>query len=283
MTNTRRDALRRLAIFGLLVFVCGMMSPTSFAADAPPFVAGAARLPAGSAEAGEVLLSELSCLACHSNESKLPPSLVWKAGPLIGGVGDRLRPEYLREFLLNPSAAKPGTTMPNVLAGQPEAKRAELAEDLTNFLMQLRGAPPAAPSPAGDKERGRELYHSVGCVACHSNVPLVRLAEKYAPGQLVQFLCKPLDVRPAGRMPDLRLTPQEAADIAAFIAPEPPVSKSQFELDPAKAQRVVAAFQSLGCISCHGGGVGSKVLRELDPKGGCLAEAPKPGVPHYPL
>jgi mono/diheme cytochrome c family protein len=283
MINAPRHAFLRGLVGGLALLLCGGAASESVAAETPPYVAGAARLPATSTEAGEVLLSELSCVACHGEESKLPPSLVWKAGPLIGGIGDRLRAEYVREFLLNPSATKPGTTMPNLLAGQPEAKRAELADDLTNFLMQLRGAPAAAPIPAGDKENGRELYHSVGCVACHSTVPLVRLAEKYAPGQLAQFLCKPLDVRPAGRMPDLRLSPQEAADIAAFIAPEPPVTKPQFVPDPAKAQRGVVAFQTLGCISCHGGGAGSKPLRELDPKGGCLSETPKAGVPHYPL
>jgi cytochrome c551/c552 len=268
-----------------LLLVCGLAATTAQAgaADPPPFVAGAARLAPASAEAGEILLSELSCLACHGNDSKLPSTLVWKAGPNIGGVGDRLRAEYVREFLTHPAATKPGTTMPDLLAGQPEAQRAGLAEDLTHFLMQLRGAAPVAAAIEGDPERGRDLYHSVGCVACHSTVPLVRLAEKYAPGQLAQFLCNPLEARPAARMPNLRLAAQEGADLAAFIAPEPPATRTPFALDPAKAQRGAQAFQTLGCIACHGGGGNSKPLRNLQPEAGCLAETPPAGVPHYPL
>ena len=100
-----------------------LVAAVSLGADAPPFVAGSVRLPPGSAESGEILLSELSCLACHGDGSKLLPTLVWKAGPNIGGVGDRLRPEYIREFLSHPAVTKPGTTMPDLLAGRPEAKK----------------------------------------------------------------------------------------------------------------------------------------------------------------
>jgi cytochrome c551/c552 len=268
---------------GALALALAGLTALAQAADTPAYVAGYTRLPATSAEAGDVLLSELSCLACHSEESKLPPTLQWKAGPTIGGAGDRLRAEYVREFLTHPSATKPGTTMPDLLAGQPEAKRAELADDLTNFLMQLRGDASAPANLPGDQEKGRELYQSIGCVACHSTVPLVRLADKYAPGQLAQFLTHPLDVRPAGRMPDLHLSAQEATDLAAFLAPQPPANKTPFVLDPTKAARGAQAFQSLGCIACHGGGGNSKPLRALQPDNGCLAEAPKSGVPHYPL
>jgi mono/diheme cytochrome c family protein len=269
---------------GALALALTCLATLAHAVDAPPYVAGYARLPATSVEAGEVLLSELSCLACHGAESKLPPALQWKAGPVIGGVGTRLRAEYVREFLAHPAATKPGTTMPDLLAGQPEAKRAELADDLTHFLMQLVADAPVPSNLAGDKEKGRDLYNGIGCVACHSTVPLVRLGEKYAPGQLVQFLTHPLAVRPSGRMPDLRLSAQEAADLAAFLAPEPPTSKTPFIVDPAKAGRGAQAFTSLGCAACHGGAGVGKALADLQNRdGGCLAEKPAAGVPHYSL
>ena len=255
----------------------------SFAADVPPLVMGYEWLQPQSAEAGEMLLSELSCLACHASDTKLPPVLARKPGPNLGAAGDRLRAEYVRQFLADPAGMKPGTTMPNLIAAQPETKRAGLADDLTHFLMQLRGPQDAVADAKGNADTGRELYHSVGCVACHSTVPLVRLAEKYAAGQLAHFLRNPLDARPAGRMPDFHLSAQEAADLAAFVAPEPPANNAPFVLDPAKAQRGAQAFVALGCVSCHGGGVNSKPLAALDPKGGCLAEAAKPGVPRYPL
>jgi mono/diheme cytochrome c family protein len=280
------NTLVKTLVIGLAV-VSGAVDCDTLAAETPPLVMGFERLlhtPAGAGtEAGEVLLSELSCLACHRDDSKLPPALAWKSGPNLGAVGDRLRAEYIREFLANPAATKPGTTMPSLIAAQPEAQRAELADDLTHFLMQLRGSQDTAAATKGTAETGRELYHSAGCVACHSSVPLVRLGEKYAPGQLAHFLRNPLEVRPAGRMPDFHLSAQEAADLAAFIAPEPPASKGQFVGDPAKAQRGAQAFQSLGCISCHGGGANRKPLVALDPNAGCLTENPTPGIPRYPL
>src|SRR5688572_21240841 len=91
------------------------------AAERPPMVLGYQQLlhaPGGAhAEAGEVLLAELSCLACHSDDSKLPAALAWKPGPNLSAVGDRLRADYIRRYLASPAAAKPGTTMPNLLAG----------------------------------------------------------------------------------------------------------------------------------------------------------------------
>ncbi len=281
--HARRNSILRAATFRLALLVCALATAVSRGADTPPYVAGSVRLTSGSAEAGEILLSELSCLACHGDESKLPAALIWKAGPNLGGGGDRLRAEYVREFLAHPAATKPGTTMPDLLSGQPESRRPELADDLTHFLMQLRSPTSGAAPLEGDKEKGHELYQSVGCVACHHTVPLVRLAEKYAPGQLAQFLRNPLEVRPAARMPDLHLSAQEAADLAAFIAPVPPVSNAAFVVDHAKAERGILAFQSLGCIACHGGGAAGKPLRSLRPEGGCLADMPPPGVPRYAL
>ncbi len=260
---------------------CAAVLTTSaaLAADAPPFVAGYELLPPQSAEAGEVLLSELSCLACHRDESKLPPALAWKPGPLLGDVGDRLRAEYIQEFLTNPAATKPGTTMPHVLAGQP----AETVENLTHFLLQMRGTKAAGAPAAGDAAKGRGHFENIGCIACHAKVPLVRLAEKYAPGQLARFLQHPLETRPGARMPDFHLDAEQAADLAAFLAPEPPATKARFSADPAKAALGAQAFQTLGCISCHGGGGNAKPLAVLNAQTGCLAEASKPGVPHYTL
>ncbi len=271
-------------------FAIALVVAQVIAADTAPYVAGSARLPTGSAEAGDILLSELSCLACHREDSKLPPALVWKAGPNLGTVGDRLRPEYIREFLSHPATTKPGTTMPDLIAGQPESQRAELAENLTHFLMQLRSPQPvpgsAPATPAGDWFRGHDLFQSIGCVACHSTVPLVRLTDKYASGQLAQFLLHPLEVRPAARMPDLHLSAQETADLVVYLSPEAPASKSgtPFTLDAAKAERGALAFQSLGCIACHGGAVAAaKPVHELKPDAGCLAETPPAGVPRYAL
>lgn len=270
-----------------LILSLGLAGLLGAAAFATPVVPGYERLHrAGSgesAEAGEVLLSELSCLACHSSSDVKASPLHWKSGPDLSAAGDRLRASYVRQFLANPTAVKPGTTMPDVLAGQPPEQRAELAENLTHYVMQQRARQPSAPLPTGVAEKGAELFQSVGCIACHSEVPLTRLGEKYAPGQLSRFLAKPLAVRPSGRMPDLRLAPQEAADLAAHLAPTTGEKEPMFTVDAAKAARGAEAFQTLGCASCHGGATTGRTISFTKSDAGCLAEKPPAGVPHYAL
>ncbi|MEA3207753.1 MAG: hypothetical protein QOE70_810 [Chthoniobacter sp.] len=231
-------------------------------------------------EAGEVLLSELSCLACHRDgPARVPP---WRRGPDLSAAGNRLRASYVREFLADPAAVEPGTTMPNLTAAQPQP--AELVEDLTHYVMDLQK--PEGTGGAvreGSVEKGRELFRTVGCVACHGDVPMQRLGEKYAPGQLERFLEKPLKVRPDGRMPDLHLAGKEAAHLAAYLAPSAPKEEAGFKVDDARASRGRKAFASLGCESCHVGRSESKARAFLDPKRGCLSAEPPPGVPVYAL
>ena len=70
------------------------------------------------------------------------------------------------KFLADPQATKPGTTMPNVLAGIPAAERGPIVEALVHFLATTGQAALANPSRHA-VNRGEALYHSIGCVACH--------------------------------------------------------------------------------------------------------------------
>lgn len=102
------------------------------------------------------------------------------------------------------------------------------------------GRPPLAPAgPAAaqaDPARGRGLVAARGCVACHtvpgvrgprSNVgpPLEDLARRAylggalpnTPANLARWLLDPPAFNPDTAMPDMDLTPAEAADIAAFL------------------------------------------------------------------
>lgn len=92
-----------------------------------------------------------------------------------------------------------------------------------SLLPALRSAAAAEASalPAAEAvERGRALYQSVGCVACHSpekalpgSLPLGPLAEKYSLASLTAFLKDPLAARPGGRMPDSHLEHAEAEGV----------------------------------------------------------------------
>src|SRR5262245_54172105 len=110
----------RLAWLGVLLL---LPAGQPAASAARPVVAGferfysseKANLPSG----GRLLLGELNCTGCHATPDKAAPR---KQAPILDGVGGRVRVRHLRKFLADPQAVKPGTTMPNLLAKDPDAK-----------------------------------------------------------------------------------------------------------------------------------------------------------------
>lgn len=119
---------------------------------------------------GELLLSDHACTRCHQAEPAAEARLSPKVAPRLGEVGARVTPQYLRRFLLDPAATKQGTTMPDVLAHLGPALKAQTVDELTHFLASRGGAidqSGVAVSPSM-LERGRQLFHQVGCVGCHA-------------------------------------------------------------------------------------------------------------------
>lgn len=293
----------------LAVLGCGLASAT---AATPPIVAGYERFhraaPAEAAEGGLLLLGELNCVACHRlpGTGGLPP----RPAPLLGDVGARLDPTALAAFLTHPAQFKPGTLMPRTSLAAAEVSA------LTAYLGTLGRPRAEAEWPAGSVETGRQLYHAVGCVACHApdaafapsvaagetrpkeplgSVPL-GLGARYDRAALVRFLLDPLAVRPAARMPDAHLTPGEAADIAAYLQRERggPTSAGGPSASPALVAEGRRLFTVRGCAACHGdpspGPATAAPSAAPDLRGddaalarGCLAEQPRPGAPDFSL
>ena len=122
--------------------------------------------PLTQAQAGDVLISELSCAACHGGVQR--SSLPEKTAPDLIEAGARISPEFLRRYLASPSLTHPGTTMPDVLVSQPESERDRIAEALTHFLIaQSKAVFQTEATEPVDRQQGKSLFHSVGCVACH--------------------------------------------------------------------------------------------------------------------
>ncbi len=245
--------------------------------------------PLSQSEAGSVLISELRCAACH--EGIVRNSLPEKTAPDLSQVGTRITPDYLRRFLASPVAAHPGTTMPDMLASKPESERQAIAEALTHFLVaQSKSVQPSEPTESVDRKQGKELFHSVGCVACHgpkeahpdiqnnSNrnveeeeevdedadpalaarkaikpvaILLRHVATKYTVKSLGEFLFQPLHVRSSGRMPDMKLTPAESLAIAGYLIGDQSQPVDTLILDAALVEQGKKHFQSLNCASCH--------------------------------
>lgn len=84
------------------------------------------------------------------------------------------------------------------------------------------------------------------------SIPLGRLQAKYTHEQLASFLSNPLQVRPAGRMPDLKLKPQEALDIAGYLlGKQQAVQFKPFQVQAELAAKGRKLFSRLGCVQCH--------------------------------
>ncbi len=216
---------------------------------------------------GMVLLGQLNCLACHAGGSK-NEMIRTGQGPDLSDAGARIDPDYLERYIADPSNVKPGTTMPDVMAALDADARPAAARSIAHYLVSLASQKfrPQAPDRAAAL-RGRELFHSVGCVACHSprgddgsellpgeSVPLGRLEEKYNVDGLLAFLKDPHSVRPSGRMPNMQLTHWEARDITHYLLKDVKVAaplRDTVPLDPALATKGKQQFNELGCVQCH--------------------------------
>ena len=176
---------------------------------------------------GQLLLGELNCSACHKPEADLEKWVLKKQAPVLDGVGGRVRASYLRAFLNDPHAVKPGTTMPNLLAALPAHERKDNVEALVHFLASTGTLKDTRPMPKS-VANGKKLFHQVGCAVCHGPkdtklkdeatvLPLGEVSKKYSIVSLSSFLQDPHKIRPSGRMPGLHLTASEAQDIAHYL------------------------------------------------------------------
>lgn len=268
---------------------------------------------------GLLLLAELNCTACHAVPQSWEERLKAKAGPDLSAVGSRLDPDTLWLMIRSPQNRKKGTQMPGLFAGAEGDD--EKVEALVEYLSSLKQPMPKVP--AGDVTRGKELYHKVGCVACHepakdvrppkvaadaevekpgnASVPIA-LADAYDFTALSHFLHNPLTVRPSGRMPDMRLSVQQASDIAAYLhvgrVAEKATARAALKIPKQGIEKGRDLFEKLNCIACHktsnvvpasaGSGnvansITTKPLKALSQDKGCLAEKQPSGTPRFDL
>ena len=228
---------------------------------------------------GRELFEELGCSNCHLSESL---SITRWQGPVLSGLGGRVKPAWIRHWLDAPESFRPWASMPTMLSA---TERGHVAA----FLASL-GAESIAEPDFGEhhSRRGRTNFQSLGCTACHtSELSLVGLGSKMTVGRLQDFLRDPLRIAPAGRMPSFHLSADEALDLAAFLALS---TNESFELpiasgDVDQGRKLV---QTAGCLACHSlEGVPSAhvapELTSLRSKHGCLGDSPATRIPRYRL
>jgi mono/diheme cytochrome c family protein len=226
--------MRDFRLLRWLPAVAGFVALTSVASSAAvpqhPVVPGVERVLSGEdakAAAGRILLAELNCVSCHKAEGAVAAQLKPKQAPILDQVGSRVQVEWLQEYLTSTHAAKAGTTMPDLFAGLSEPDRAAKVTALTHFLAST-GVVAQSRADGGAVGRGDQLYHEIGCFACHGSrkgdaknlaavIPLGKVEKKYTIPSLTAFLKDPLHVRPSGRMPSFNLNDKQARDLACYF------------------------------------------------------------------
>lgn len=230
---------------------------------------------------GLALIRTLSCTACHAVEhDRWREMLAPEPAPALAMSSPAFPEAWLREWVTNPAAIKPGSAMPALMRG---AAKQDI-EDVVHFVRSLSAHAGDDDDGAGERaehgdgasgaaasiQTGLVAYHRVGCVACHgplnespgggpvavtteeSYVPLGAVGRKWSIESLREFLREPSRRHPSGRMPDMLLTHTEADAIARYLdwrfggdrAPKGVV-------EPERVARGRERFASMGCAACH--------------------------------
>ncbi len=258
---------------------------------------------------GRELFLEHRCAKCHTPPASAQgaPELVMDA-PSFDGIGARRHFAWLKEWILDPHAQRAGAQMPKVFHGTSAPADADAT---AAYLSSLNAVGPAltflkpyklvaavanaAESPAAQQEEGKTLLEKLHCNACHNlpgaaadakKISLDHLTRKFPGGKLVEFLRAPERHYAWTRMPDFRLTAEEANEVAKLLLEKLPVFKLPgAPTDPTILARGKKLVASAGCLSCHAlpnmkNEFVSKPLTQLVAakwNGGCLAEKPAVG------
>jgi cytochrome c2 len=195
-------------------------------------------------------------------------SLRW--APSLAGA-DRLRRDYIRDFLLSPHDVRPG-----LIAEMPRLPLTR--DDATRIAAHL--SPDEDGKLDGDPVKGEALYRGLACARCHRFTgasvddaalhasgraqgkldqwalapDLRRARDRVRPAQLAAWIAKP-----RGAMPDLGISTANARDLAAFIARTPlaamsspqPVTRLPLLDRPVLWAEVEAKVFRNVCWHCH--------------------------------
>src|SRR5688500_18521304 len=241
---------------------------------------------------GRQLFAEHRCVRCHTSDVQKTegamPELAADA-PNLDGIGARVNQAWLAKWIDDPKHFRPTTAMPRMFAKAVGGKVSDSAAHIAAYLASDGGdTPTEMPQVSKDAAQdGARLFANLGCVGCHvaptidkpaetPNVrnPLAHVKDKWKTAALIEFLKAPEKHYPWSKMPNFRLSDDEAKHLAAFVTSPGELKQ---EIINGDAKRGLELFQSSGCINCHGVKVDNKfktkALVELsDFNRGCMAK-----------
>ena len=226
---------------------------------------------------GERLFEDLGCHGCHLTEGYeelAKESGVSAIGPSLRRIGAKLDRGWMVRWIENPHAFRPRTRMPNFMFDEAQAVQ------ITAFILSTTRQPSeewqnAHSDPGVDPSlvgRGKVLVESLGCRGCHALDPdevagqvgankdiapnLSGIAEKTGARWIYHWIKNPRGYSAIARMPNLRLSDDEARAITAYLTTlgEAKPAPSELEQRLADAANVAAGeklVRKYGCAGCH--------------------------------
>ena len=200
---------------------------------------------------GRKLAEAHGCFSCHKVQGF---ENLWKVGPNLEHVHSKLNHDWIVRWLENPKAFRPSTKMPQIFNLSNTSSPEDL--DKNNAAIQgiaaylLKNSEPVVlskPPAEGSAESGEKLVKTLGCLGCHNAAgvtvsnfgpELSNLGSKVTPEWLYSWLKDPKHYSSETRMPNLRLSDQEAADITAYLLSQKNTSFDGQLVPPAKPEVV---------------------------------------------
>jgi mono/diheme cytochrome c family protein len=225
---------------------------------------------------GRELFLDHRCHKCHT-DAKLAetgvPELKMDA-PSFEGIGARRNYEWMGRWIHDPKSLRPGAQMPKLLHGanareDAEAMAAYLASLKTGGEVKFSTVPyktkqnePAEGEGHAPNGEPKPLYEPLHCAGCHNppdakepdpaKLSQKRIAEKFPPGKLAEYLRQPDAHYAWTRMPDFYLSEKEAKELEDWLfAAAPKAELKPAPTDAAIIERGKKLVQTTGCLNCH--------------------------------
>ncbi|MAE69272.1 MAG: hypothetical protein CME06_02255 [Gemmatimonadetes bacterium] len=205
---------------------------------------------------GRKTVEKHGCTGCH----RIAGMSDRRVGPPLYHVGDKVFPEWLPRWLDAPESYLTNVRMPDFQLG---LKRSTA---ISAYLLSLSSEWDEIGSismEGADAEAGRWVFEERGCQACHAidgeggdhGPDLSKAGEKLVPEWVAAWVKQPRHYSPDARMPSLRLTDDEARDVAAFVtsrgARRADAALERKLNDPEMIDMGEELVGEFGCFGCH--------------------------------
>jgi mono/diheme cytochrome c family protein len=215
----------------------------------------------------KLLLAQSGCFGCHEIKGYLEMP---KIGPQLNQLAVKEKQDWLFRWVRNPKEYNPHTRMPNFKFTDDQAEA--VGAYLWSIAKTSDFKPRAGIAGSGNAASGKKIVDQVGCKGCHvvgddlrmrqdrgtsyDIAPeLTRVGSKANPDWIFEWIKNPRGVNPDARMPNLRLTDQEARDVTAYLLTLKDdrtfEQKTLHFDDPQLIKKGEKTIKEFGCAGCH--------------------------------